>query len=58
MQSVSTLSSEDGCNRNAQTPPPVTETATSCKDEEDNDVTITPDDAGGAAASLNYIPEL
>merc|ERR1719245_700027 len=60
MQSVSTLSSEDGCNRNAQTPPPppVTETATSCKDEEDNDVTITADDAGGAAASLNYIPEL
>ena len=62
MQSVSTVSSEDGCNRNVQMPPlppPASETGQSCKDEEDNDLTITNDhDDAATAASLNFIPEL
>ena len=62
MQSVSTVSSEDGNNGNARTPPPPKTAADtghqSCKDEEDNDLTITNDHDEIAATSLNYIPEL
>ena len=56
MQSVSTLSSEDGYNRNALSPQPQAETGKSCKDEEDNDLTIT--NVQDEVASFDYIPEL